>query len=182
MFTGTTTVALAMLPTVEKVVTLELEGYLETTNRPYFEQTGVSEKIDIRIGDALASLDVLIKENASFDMVRPSLTALLASESHSALDIHRRGQGQLHQLFPQDRRRRASQERGLHSRRQCCIQSIPLGSRRLLRQRTGARRFQPGREVCKACMIFSVAPLIFYHAETTPQSRWSCFPWRTVSA
>lgn len=70
MFTGTTTVSLAMLPTVEKVVTLELEGYLESNNRPHFEQSGVSEKIDIRIGDALASLDQLIKEGASFDMVR----------------------------------------------------------------------------------------------------------------
>lgn len=70
MFTGTTTVSLAMLPTVLKVVTLELEEYLERTNRPFFEQSGVSGKIDVRIGDALTSLDRLIKEKASFDMVR----------------------------------------------------------------------------------------------------------------
>ncbi|KIP10795.1 hypothetical protein PHLGIDRAFT_125302 [Phlebiopsis gigantea 11061_1 CR5-6] len=69
MFTGTTTVSLAMLPTVLKVVTLELEEYLERTNRPFFEQSGVSGKIDVRIGDALTSLDRLIEEKASFDMV-----------------------------------------------------------------------------------------------------------------
>ncbi|EKM57117.1 uncharacterized protein PHACADRAFT_172804 [Phanerochaete carnosa HHB-10118-sp] len=69
MFTGTTTVSLALLPTVERIVTLELEEYLEQTNRPFFEQAGVSEKIDIRIGDALSSLDKLIADNASFDMV-----------------------------------------------------------------------------------------------------------------
>lgn len=74
MFTGTTTVSLAMLQTVEKVVTLELEEFLESTNRPYFEQSGVSEKIDIRIGDALSSLDRLIEEKAAFDMVRLSIT------------------------------------------------------------------------------------------------------------
>ncbi|GJE93464.1 SAM-dependent methyltransferase-like protein [Phanerochaete sordida] len=69
MFTGTTTVALALVPTVEKVVTLELEAYLEQTNRPFFAQAGVSEKIDIRIGEALASLEELSAEGASFDMV-----------------------------------------------------------------------------------------------------------------
>ena len=69
MFTGNTTLALAMVPTVEKVVSLELEQFLEQTNRPFFEKSGVSEKIDIRIGDALTSLDKLVEEKASFDMV-----------------------------------------------------------------------------------------------------------------
>ena len=70
MFTGTTTVSLALVPTVEQVVTLELEAYLEQTNRPFFVQAGVAEKIDIRIGEALSSLDGLSAEGASFDMVR----------------------------------------------------------------------------------------------------------------
>ncbi len=69
MFIGTTTVSLAMLPGVEQVVSLELEGYLEEINRPYFKLAGVSDKIDVRIGDAIASLDKLIAEGASFDMV-----------------------------------------------------------------------------------------------------------------
>ncbi|KAJ3489970.1 hypothetical protein NLI96_g1752 [Meripilus lineatus] len=69
MFTGTTTVSLALVPRVEKVVALELEGYLEEHNRPYFDRAGVSDKIDVRIGDALQSLDQLVRENACFDMV-----------------------------------------------------------------------------------------------------------------
>jgi predicted O-methyltransferase YrrM len=69
MFTGTTTLSLAMVSTVEKVVSLELEKFLEETNRPFFNQSGVSEKIEIRIGDALSSLDKLVEEKASFDMV-----------------------------------------------------------------------------------------------------------------
>lgn len=36
---------------------------------PYFEQAGVAHKIDIRIDDAVKSLDALDKEKASFDMV-----------------------------------------------------------------------------------------------------------------
>ena len=70
MFTGTTTVSLALLPSVKKVVSLELEGYLKVNNTPYFEKAGVAHKIDVRIGDALTSLDTLIKEGATFDMVR----------------------------------------------------------------------------------------------------------------
>lgn len=70
MFTGTSTVALALVPGVEKVVTLEIEGYLKEINTPYFDEAGVSNKIDVRIGDALTSLNALVNEGASFDMVR----------------------------------------------------------------------------------------------------------------
>ena len=56
---------------MKKVVALELEAYLEGNNRPYFDRAGVSDKIDIRIGDALQSLDQLMHENACFDMVSP---------------------------------------------------------------------------------------------------------------
>ena len=69
MFTGTTTVALALVSSVEKVVALELEEYLEGLNRPHFEQASVSGKIDIYIGDAQASLERLSRENDVFDMV-----------------------------------------------------------------------------------------------------------------
>ncbi|KAI0083788.1 S-adenosyl-L-methionine-dependent methyltransferase [Irpex rosettiformis] len=69
MFTGTTTVTLAMIPTVEKVVALELEGYLKDWSRPYFEQAQVSDKIDVWVGDAVSSLNRLDEEHASFDLV-----------------------------------------------------------------------------------------------------------------
>ncbi|THH31782.1 hypothetical protein EUX98_g2386 [Antrodiella citrinella] len=69
MFTGTTTVSLALLPTVDKVVTLDIEPYLREINTPYFQQAGVAHKIDIRIDDALSSLTNLHKEGASFDMI-----------------------------------------------------------------------------------------------------------------
>ncbi|KAJ3522685.1 hypothetical protein NM688_g8841 [Phlebia brevispora] len=69
MFTGTTTVSLALLPQIKKLVSLELEAYLKEHNTPFFEQANVSHKIDIRIGDALTSLDKLAQEGATFDMV-----------------------------------------------------------------------------------------------------------------
>ena len=69
MFTGTTTVSLALLPTVEKVTTLDIEPYLRDFNMPHFQQAGVADKIDVVIGDALRSLDKLDQEKATFDMV-----------------------------------------------------------------------------------------------------------------
>lgn len=122
MFTGTTTVSLAMVPSVEKVVTLELEGYLERRNRPYFEQSGVSDKIDIRIGNALTSLDRLIKENALFDMASPSCYIYwLRTIFIYTPGIHRRRQGELHPLLPQDYGRWFTCQGGIHSGRQRCL-------------------------------------------------------------
>jgi len=69
MFTGTTTVSLALVPTVNKVVALELEPYLLEHNLPSFKEAGVADKIDVRIGKALESLEKLEAEGASFDMV-----------------------------------------------------------------------------------------------------------------
>ncbi|TCD67499.1 hypothetical protein EIP91_012304 [Steccherinum ochraceum] len=90
MFTGTTTVSLALVPTVRKVTTLDIEPYLKDINVPYFVQAGVAHKIDIRIGDAMTSLDTLDQENASFDMIfidadKPSYTKYftrIMSSSH----------------------------------------------------------------------------------------------------
>lgn len=76
MFTGTTTVSLALLPTVEKVTTLDIEPYLRDFNMPHFQKAGVADKIDILIDDALRSLDKLDKEKASFDMVNTSRNEL----------------------------------------------------------------------------------------------------------
>jgi len=69
MFTGTTTVSLALVPSVEKVVALEIEPYLVEFSRPYFQEAGVADKIDVRLGKALDSLEILEAEGASFDMV-----------------------------------------------------------------------------------------------------------------
>lgn len=73
MFTGTTTVALALLPSVTKVVTLELEGFLADFSIPYFAEAGVAEKIEVKIGDARESLDKLA---ASAGIQRSSLTPI----------------------------------------------------------------------------------------------------------
>lgn len=88
MFTGTTTISLASVPTVERIVTLELEAFLEKHNRPYFDEATVSEKIDVRIGDATVSLDILAKEGVSFDMVQRLLYShieLVMDDCHSGV-------------------------------------------------------------------------------------------------
>ncbi|KAH8085414.1 O-methyltransferase-domain-containing protein [Cristinia sonorae] len=69
MFTGTTTVSLALVPSVEKVVALELEPYLLEHNASHFAEAGVADKIEVRIGKAIETLDELEEEGASFDMV-----------------------------------------------------------------------------------------------------------------
>ena len=69
MFTGTTTVSLALVPSIEKVTALDIEPYLLEHNLPSFKEAGVADKIDVRIGNALQTLDQLEQEGASFDMV-----------------------------------------------------------------------------------------------------------------
>ncbi|TFK51960.1 S-adenosyl-L-methionine-dependent methyltransferase [Heliocybe sulcata] len=69
MFTGTSTVSFALLPAVDRVVTLELEDFLADFSRPYFEEAGVSQKINVKVGDARESLDQLATEGMTFDMI-----------------------------------------------------------------------------------------------------------------
>ncbi|KAI0079516.1 S-adenosyl-L-methionine-dependent methyltransferase [Panus rudis PR-1116 ss-1] len=69
MFTGTTTVSLALAPWTKKITTVELEPYLARINRPYFQQAGVARKIDIKIGDAMEVLEELAEEGEKFDMI-----------------------------------------------------------------------------------------------------------------
>ena len=45
MFIGTTTVSLALLPQVEKVVTMDIEPYLVELSSPWWEKAGVGHKI-----------------------------------------------------------------------------------------------------------------------------------------
>ncbi|GAA97257.1 uncharacterized protein L969DRAFT_69527 [Mixia osmundae IAM 14324] len=68
-FTGTTTVALALVSSVKHIVALEIEPYLKENNEPFFKEAGVADKVDMRIGDALKALDKLEEEQQSFDMI-----------------------------------------------------------------------------------------------------------------
>lgn len=69
MFVGTTTVALALVPEVERVVSLEYEPFLRDFATPFFERAGVRDRIDVRVGDARDTLKALRDEEQQFDMV-----------------------------------------------------------------------------------------------------------------
>ena len=61
--------ALALLPTVEKIVALDIEPFLVEFAKPYYSQAGVAQKIDFRIGDAISTLEDLERNGEVFDMV-----------------------------------------------------------------------------------------------------------------
>ncbi|TKY89392.1 hypothetical protein EX895_001923 [Sporisorium graminicola] len=62
MFTGTTTVCIAQqLPEGGKVTALEIDPYLENFTRPLFDQTGLGDKIDVKVGNAVDHLESLSK-------------------------------------------------------------------------------------------------------------------------
>ena len=70
-FTGYTTLAFALaLPKDGRVVTLDLEEAYPAVGRPFWEQAGVAERIELRIGEALGSLDSLLESPGpgAFDM------------------------------------------------------------------------------------------------------------------
>lgn len=48
---------------------LELEPYLDEFVRPFFEKAGQDHKLDIRIGDAVTSMEKLAEEGRKFDVV-----------------------------------------------------------------------------------------------------------------
>jgi len=72
MFTGTTTLALALLPDVTKVIPVEIEPFLLRWATPWWEKAGVAQKIQARIGDGQETLKELAKEGQKFDMVKQS--------------------------------------------------------------------------------------------------------------
>lgn len=60
MFTGTTTVCIAnQLAPGGKVTALEIDPYLDTFTRPLFDKSGLGDKIDVLVGDALDHLETL---------------------------------------------------------------------------------------------------------------------------
>lgn len=62
MFTGTTTVCIAnQLPEGGKVTALEIDPYLDAFTRPLFNATGLGEKIDVKVGNAVDHLETLAK-------------------------------------------------------------------------------------------------------------------------
>lgn len=72
MFTGTTTLAVAdVLPKDGgKIVSLELDAYLRELANPYFEKAGVKERVDVRIGKAMDSIQQMINgKEDPFDMI-----------------------------------------------------------------------------------------------------------------
>ncbi|GAA5876258.1 hypothetical protein JCM16303_007073 [Sporobolomyces ruberrimus] len=70
VFTGTATLALALLPSVKHITALDIEPYLTSFTEPFWTRAGVASKIDFRISPALESLERLIQEgHEGFDMV-----------------------------------------------------------------------------------------------------------------
>lgn len=73
MFTGTGTTMFAASKSVQRVVTLENEAFLEAWCQPFWKKAGegVYEKIDVRIGPAKDSLEKIADDHEEpFDMVR----------------------------------------------------------------------------------------------------------------
>ena len=70
VFTGTATLALALVPSVTEIVALDIEPYLKETVEPYWNRAGVLDKIDFRIAPALESLAALAEaKHEPFDLV-----------------------------------------------------------------------------------------------------------------
>jgi len=70
-FTGYTSLAFAFaLPKDGRVVTLDLEPSFPAIGRPFWLEAGMIDRIELKLGEAVASLDALIDSPgpASFDM------------------------------------------------------------------------------------------------------------------
>jgi predicted O-methyltransferase YrrM len=70
-FTGYTTLAFALsVPRDGKVVTLDAAEEYPAVGRPYWQEAGIAERIELRLGDAKASLDALLQDAGpgAFDM------------------------------------------------------------------------------------------------------------------
>ena len=69
MFVGTTTVSLALLPHVEKVIAMDIEPHLVKLNSQWWDKADVGHKIEVMIGDAIEGLQKLRDEKQQFDFV-----------------------------------------------------------------------------------------------------------------
>ena len=69
VFTGYSSLAMALaLPADGAIVALDVSEEYTAVARRYWARAGVSGKIDLRIAPAIASLDALASEGATFDM------------------------------------------------------------------------------------------------------------------
>jgi len=69
VFTGYSSLAMALaLPADGAIVALDVSEEFTAVARRYWARAGVSGKIDLRIAPAIASLDALAAEGATFDM------------------------------------------------------------------------------------------------------------------
>jgi predicted O-methyltransferase YrrM len=71
-FTGYTTLAFALaLPKEGRVVTLDLEPTYPDVGRPFWKEAGVEDRIELRLGQAAASMDALLDSPgpAAFDLI-----------------------------------------------------------------------------------------------------------------
>ncbi|SNX82786.1 related to O-methyltransferase [Melanopsichium pennsylvanicum] len=74
MFTGTTTVCIAQqLAPGGKVTALEIDPYLDTFTRPLFDQSGLSDKIQVKVGNAVDHLESIgkniLSDEEAFDII-----------------------------------------------------------------------------------------------------------------
>ncbi len=69
VFTGYSSLSVALaLPTDGKVVACDVSEEFTSVARRYWKKAGVESKIDLRLGEGVETLDVLIHEGRSFDM------------------------------------------------------------------------------------------------------------------
>ncbi|GAA5893405.1 hypothetical protein JCM6882_008025 [Rhodosporidiobolus microsporus] len=71
VFTGTATLALALVPSINHITALDIEPYLKSFSTSFWERAGVAHKIDYRIAPALETLDRLAEEGTTegYDLV-----------------------------------------------------------------------------------------------------------------
>ena len=68
MCSNADTAVLMHLPLVQ-IVCLEIEAYLKDFAAPFFKDAGQAHKLDVRVGDALESIEQLSAEGQTFDVV-----------------------------------------------------------------------------------------------------------------
>lgn len=69
MFTGTSSLAMAeALPSDGKVYCLEIEPYMLELAQPKFDAAGVADQIEVLVGSATDSIEILLKRGERFDI------------------------------------------------------------------------------------------------------------------
>ncbi len=153
-FTGYGTLAMAVaLPPTGRIVTLDVNDDWTSIGRAHWAKAGVAERIDLRLGLAMASLDQLFREGAeqSFDLVYIDAEKKRYPDYYeAALDLLKPGglvaldnmlwHGAV--VDPADQSRQTETLRGLtrtiHSDRRVTPVLLPIGDGLLLARKRGA--------------------------------------------